>query len=357
MKIKLEKLVSNKFQVREKLDKEHLESLVNSFKEDGQWHPIIVRPTDDGYYDIISGHYRYEAAKKLGWKEIEATIKDVDDTESRILALKTNLLDKTMTEIEEGKILKLIMEKDGLTQEEMGKRVGRSHAWVSMRISLVLDIHDDVKKAFTDGKLKASMVNVIGTLEKDLQPKFMNLIFLQNTKNPNDAKKIKLRWLNNSIYTIGFMGKRILEFINIINDNEIKTVIDVRYNTMSQYKADFSKDVLKRELERNNINYFHHQFFGVLPLMRDAVIDGYDSKCFRKWYRWFIIKNQKDNFVKFLDKVKDNGKSVLLCSESHSKPKGDQKHYCHRDFLVEIILEFSQKNKDETYHFINRVDL
>ena len=40
-----------------------------------------------------------DAAKELGWREIEASVKDVDDRESRILALKTNLLSKEITAI------------------------------------------------------------------------------------------------------------------------------------------------------------------------------------------------------------------------------------------------------------------
>lgn len=357
MKIKLDKIFSNKFQVREQLDQEHLESIAVSLKQDGQWHPIIVRPTDDGNYDLIAGHYRFAAAKKLGWNEIETSVKDTDDVESRVLALKTNLMSKSMTEIEEAKILKFLMEKDGVNQTELAKRVGKSNSWVSTRLALVLKIHEDVKNALAQNKINFEMIPVIGTLEIKSQPKFLKLLVEKNITNSNDARKLRDRYQNDTIFTIGFMGKKIIEFLNILKDYEIKTVIDIRYNAMSQYKADFNQNVLKRELIRDNIDYNHIQNFGVPPLMRDVVIAGYDSDCFRKWYRTFVTINQKEDFRKFLQQLKDFDKSVLLCSEEYSKPKGSQKHFCHRDFLADLIIEYSKKFKDETYHFNERSDL
>ncbi|MFX0174378.1 MAG: ParB/RepB/Spo0J family partition protein [Candidatus Hodarchaeota archaeon] len=357
MKIKLNKIFSNKFQVRDQLDQEHLDNIAESLEKDGQWHPIIVRPTNDGNFDLIAGHYRYAAAKKIGWDQIEATVKDTDDVESRILALKTNLMSRSMTEIEEAKILKFLMEKDGLNQTELARKIGKSNSWVSTRLALVLKIHDDVKNALTENKINFEMIPVIGTLEMNSQPKFLKLLLKKGITNSIDARKLRDRYLNDTIFTIGFMGKKIFEFLNILKDNEVKTVIDIRYNTMSQYKADFNQDVLKRELKRDNIEYIHFQNFGVPPVMRDVVIAGYDSDCFRKWYKTFIAINQKEDFKKFLQQLKDLDKSVLLCSEEYSKPTGTQKHFCHRDFLADLIIEYSKKFNDETYHFNTRADL
>jgi len=80
MKIELSKVQIGRFRVREKLDEDHIKDIMQSLAKDGQWNPIIVRPAKErGYYELIAGEYRVEAAKRLGWKEIEATVKDVDD--------------------------------------------------------------------------------------------------------------------------------------------------------------------------------------------------------------------------------------------------------------------------------------
>jgi len=98
---------------------------------------------------------------------------------------------------------------------------------------------------------------------------------------------------------------------------------------MSQYKPEFNQNILKRELERDKIKYIHYQTFGVPSLMRDAVIAGYDSECFQKWYRLHVSKIHQDEFNQFLQELKENNRSILLCSEEYSKPKGSQKHFCH----------------------------
>ncbi|MHA1227445.1 MAG: ParB/RepB/Spo0J family partition protein [Candidatus Hodarchaeales archaeon] len=357
MRIRVNKIISDKFQVREDFDKEHLASIVDSLRKDGQWNPIIVRPTKNGEYELIAGHYRLAAAKELGWTDIEATVRDFDEIESRILALKTNLLSKSMTEIEEGRILKSLMEQDGLTQKELAEKIGKSSTWVSNRLSLVLRIHDDVRKALTQNKITFELIPVIGTVDIKLQPKFLNLILEKNISNANDARKLRDYLQNDTIYTIGFMGKKIIEFLNILKDNQIDTVIDIRYNTASQFKPEFNQNILKRDLERDNIKYYHHQVFGVPPIIRDAVIAGFDSDCFRKWYRLNVTNIHKEEFKNFLEKIKDYKKCVLLCSESYPKPKGSQKHFCHRDFLADLIIEYSQKFKNEAIHFHKRVDL
>ena len=57
-------------------------------------------------------------------------------------------------------------------------------------------------------------------------------------------------------------------------------------------------------------------------------------------------------FIKFL---KNNGNSCLMCMEEFAKPNKPQKYYCHRDFLIEIILNY--ESKDPIFKFEKRLDL
>ena len=74
MKIRISKIDDSAFTVREKLNQEPLDELKESLKEDGQWDPIIVRQKGERY-EVIAGHRRVQAAKELGWAEIEATVR------------------------------------------------------------------------------------------------------------------------------------------------------------------------------------------------------------------------------------------------------------------------------------------
>jgi len=92
MKIDIKKINEGRFVIREENNKEYIEQLAASLKADGQWNPIIVQPIVGGRYEVISGHYRLQAAKKAGFKENEATIRDLPDEEAYVFSLKANIL-------------------------------------------------------------------------------------------------------------------------------------------------------------------------------------------------------------------------------------------------------------------------
>ena len=90
MKISVEKVTLPDFQIRNELDEDHVQEIAESFENDGQWNPIIVRPTSDEEYEVISGAHRLSAARELGWSEIDAVVKDLGDEDARGLAVKTD---------------------------------------------------------------------------------------------------------------------------------------------------------------------------------------------------------------------------------------------------------------------------
>ena len=72
-------------------DDNDMEELISSVKENGVIEPIIVRPTKDGKYEIISGHRRKKACELLGIKKIKSIIKDMNDDEAIINMVDSNL--------------------------------------------------------------------------------------------------------------------------------------------------------------------------------------------------------------------------------------------------------------------------
>ena len=179
MRIPLDKIIVGKFRVREKLDDEHIEEIAESFKQDGQWEPIIVRPSREkvGYYELIAGEHRVEAAKRIGWKDIEATVKDVDDVEAGFLAIKTNLIRRGTSEVEEGQAIYNYMTKYNLDQKTVAKKLGKDESWVSRRLALVLKICDEVREALLDGSItytQAVIISQISPKKGELKPEHVN---------------------------------------------------------------------------------------------------------------------------------------------------------------------------------------
>lgn len=79
---------------------ERFEDMVRSIKELGVIVPIIVRPQEDGCYEILSGHNRVNAAKEVGLETIPAVIKkDLSDYEAALIVTETNLMQRSFTDL------------------------------------------------------------------------------------------------------------------------------------------------------------------------------------------------------------------------------------------------------------------
>ena len=157
MKIDIKKIDEGRFVIREENNKDYVDQLAASLKNDGQWNPIIIRPKTDGRYEIIAGHYRLQAAKKAGFKEIEATVRDLPNEDADVLSIKTNLLRLEMTAREQGQVINKMMEAYGWNQGEIAKRLNVSPDWVSQRVRVALALHDEVAKALDGGKINFSV--------------------------------------------------------------------------------------------------------------------------------------------------------------------------------------------------------
>ena len=72
-------------------DDDKMEEMVKSIKQYGVILPVIVRPKDDGTYEMISGHRRKRACELAGVKQIRTIVKDLSDDEATILMVDSNI--------------------------------------------------------------------------------------------------------------------------------------------------------------------------------------------------------------------------------------------------------------------------
>ena len=73
------------------VDDEKMEELVESIKESGALTPVLVRPDDEGNYEMISGHRRLHAAKRAGLRKIPAIIKEMTNDDATIAMVNANM--------------------------------------------------------------------------------------------------------------------------------------------------------------------------------------------------------------------------------------------------------------------------
>jgi ParB family transcriptional regulator, chromosome partitioning protein len=148
--------------------------------------------------NLISGHRRVQAAKEIGWEEIEGNVVNVSDSEALFLALKTNLMREDMNVREQGKVLHEMVTTFNLNTNQLAKKLGKNFEWVNGRILLAMNLNEDVAKALTDKKINQSVAEVIGTIDDSFQTNFLLYILENNIKNREGAFKAKKRFLNNT---------------------------------------------------------------------------------------------------------------------------------------------------------------
>jgi ParB family transcriptional regulator, chromosome partitioning protein len=159
--IPIAQVVRNPFQPRTEFNADELQELQESIKATGLLQPITVRrrPGRDGF-ELIAGERRLRAATKLGWKEIPAIIKEIDDKTILTLALVENLQRSDLNPIEEGEGYHKLSEDFGLTQQEIADTVGKDRTTVANMLR-VLQLPLPVKKLLQEGKLTIGHAKVL----------------------------------------------------------------------------------------------------------------------------------------------------------------------------------------------------
>ena len=149
--LKITEVEPNREQPRKNFNQESLEELSESIKEYGVIQPIVVSK-EDGYYAIVAGERRWRAAKLAGLAEIPAIIRESDEQTNREISLIENIQREDLNPYEKALGIRSLMDKYGMTQEEVSKKIGKSRSSVSNTVR-VLYLAPDVLELVKQGKL------------------------------------------------------------------------------------------------------------------------------------------------------------------------------------------------------------
>ena len=149
--LKLIEVKPNKNQPRMNFDDEKIDELANSIKEYGVIQPIIVAKKNN-YYQIVAGERRWRAAKKAGLSEIPSIIRNYTEQKNKEVALIENIQREDLNPIEKAKALKEIIEKYGLTQQELADKIGISRSGIANTIR-ILNLDPRVIDLVMQGKI------------------------------------------------------------------------------------------------------------------------------------------------------------------------------------------------------------
>ena len=149
------RIVPNPYQPRLEFDPAELKELAASIKASGLLQPIVVRPGPAaGTYELVAGERRLRAVRHLGWPDVPALVRDVDDRALLVLALVENIQRSQLGALEEAKGYAALKEEFGLTQGEIAEAVGKSRSAVANTLRL-LALPASVRRLIDQGTLSA----------------------------------------------------------------------------------------------------------------------------------------------------------------------------------------------------------
>lgn len=169
--IRLSDIEPRKDQPRKTFDREALEVLADSIATYGVLQPIIVRESEllGGTYEIVAGERRWRAAKMAGLTEIPAVVFDGDDLKAAQVALIENVQREDLNPLEEALGYEALIDKFGLTQEQVAKQVGKNRSTVANMLRL-LELPEAVLEMLRAGDLTAGHARaLLGLSDEEAQ--------------------------------------------------------------------------------------------------------------------------------------------------------------------------------------------
>lgn len=165
--VRISDIEPRKDQPRKTFGRESLEQLAESIGAYGVLQPIIVRENValPGTYEIIAGERRWRAAKMAGLTEIPAVILDGDELKAAQVSMIENIQREDLNPVEEALGYKALIERFGLTQDQVAKQVGKSRSAITNMLRL-LDLPDSILTQLRDGDLSMGHARALLGLDR-----------------------------------------------------------------------------------------------------------------------------------------------------------------------------------------------
>ena len=164
----IEKITSNPLQPRRHFDHAALEDLVESIKERGVIEPLVVTELSNGMYELIAGERRLRASKIAGLEKVPAIVRTATEQDKLEIAIIENVQRHDLNPIEEAIAYKRLMDEFGLTQDEVGMKVGKSRPQVGNTVRL-LQLPEEIQQALIERKISSSNARTLISLPTDAE--------------------------------------------------------------------------------------------------------------------------------------------------------------------------------------------
>ena len=164
IELSVDMIAPNPFQPRTRFDEASLRELADSIRATGIIQPLLVRRVAAGEYELVAGERRLRAAQLIGLIRVPVIVREFDDRAMMELALIENIQREDLNPIDEAKAYQALIEKVGLTHEQLSERVGKQRTTITNAIRL-LGLPPEVMDMVSRGTLSGGHARALLALE------------------------------------------------------------------------------------------------------------------------------------------------------------------------------------------------
>ncbi len=209
----------NPSQPRIEFNQEDIDTLANSIEENGLLQPITVRKNNK-FFEIISGERRLRAVKSINKQFIPCIIIESTSEESAFYSLLENLQREDLNCFEEATAIKRLIDEWGISQHEVGKRLGKAQSTIANKLRL-LRINDATKKKLISNGVVERQIRSFLRIEDEKMREGVIDYVIDKKMNVEQTEKYITNILENnkkSKRNIRPIVKDVRIFINTINN-------------------------------------------------------------------------------------------------------------------------------------------
>lgn len=246
---------------------EEMEKMIESVRQFGVITPAVARPLSGSKYEIVSGHRRLEACRKLGIETMPVVVREMTDDEAIIAMVDANLQRETILPSEKAFAYKMKLEAlkhQGRTSDQLGPKLTAEYISDDESVSQVkryirlTNLTPELLEMVDEGKIAFSPAVEISFLTENEQRLLLDAMDMNNC-TPSHAQSIRLKKLSQE----GSLTDEMIE--NIMSEEKPNQKENIKFKredfkkffppsyTDKQMKADILKglELLQRQRERN----------------------------------------------------------------------------------------------------------
>ena len=172
-------LKPGRFQPRTRMDPQSIAELADSIRAQGLIQPILVRPVENGKYEIIAGERRWRASQLAGLTQVPVVIRAVPDKSALAMALIENIQREDLNPLEEATGIQRLIDEFDMTHDIAAQAVGRSRSAVTNLLRL-LNLSKAVQDLLMQGKIEMGHARALLAVSGPRQAELAQQIISRN---------------------------------------------------------------------------------------------------------------------------------------------------------------------------------